>query len=139
VYNVFEPCVSGRLLHNAIGDAKGPADLVAGIEEELGPLLEGSEEVSSVIYTLSHRYSLVLSHRLGVLTLQVDIGLDMLEPTTRLQKLEHLPIQLRLVIKGTMHIANMDKVERGRLKGPLQLSIVDLKLDIRRRPGRLSR
>lgn len=73
----------------------------------------------------------------GVVALKLNLRLYMLEPATWLQKLVHLLVQFGPVINRALHIANMDEVKGLRLKGPILLCIVNLKLEVRRYPAGL--
>lgn len=73
---------------------------------------------------------LVVDLDLWVLRKHLKIRLDMLEPTTWLESLVHLTIQPIPVTNSTLEISNVDKVKGFRLKGPLELSIIDLKLNV---------
>lgn len=50
----------------------------------------------------------------------------MLEPAARLEEAEHLAIELGPIINGTLHVANMNEVERFGLEGPVKLGIIYL-------------
>jgi len=77
----------------------------------------------------------VLHIDFGGVAAQLDIGLNLLEPATGLEGQIHLPIERVPVADGAMQVADMDEVEGAGLKGPVLLSIVDLKAQVWRDPA----
>ena len=61
----------------------------------------------------------------------------MLEPATWLQGLVDLVIQPGPIVDGPLQVADVDEVERFRRKGPVELSVFDLELQVGRDPAGL--
>jgi hypothetical protein len=65
------------------------------------------------------------------------VDLHALNPTSGLEVFEGLTIKFGPIIDAAEEVADVDEIERGLLKGPVKLSVVDLEGAVRGDPARL--
>lgn len=123
VLDVDEAGLAHLVLHLVVaGDLEGAVDLVAGLPEEVAPLLED--------------VALVVRH-LGVLAARLEVDLGVLDPAARLHVAERLAVQLAPVVDAAVQVAHVDEVELVLLEGPVELGVVDLEAAVGRDPAGL--
>lgn len=123
VLDVDEASLAHLLLHLVVtGDLEGTVDLLAGLPEEVAPLLED--------------VALVARHP-GVLAARLEVDLGVLDPAAGLDVAEGLAVQLAPVVDAAVQVAHVDEVELVRLEGPVELGVVDLEAAVGRDPAGL--